>query len=168
MVPAPPSGEGGYPELLAMIAYADGRYVSRARVWVACMAGFFALLFLIALASSQPAFGRAFLAALVVASIGLALRATVSFVVELEPDQLTVKGLYRTRRFYYGDLEAADAVEGLVMLKPRVYASYRLKSGRIYRSRDINESTRNRATVDSMVSDINARIAAAKRGDVVV
>ena len=54
------------------------------------------------------------------------------------------------------------------MLKPRVYASYRLTSGHTYRSRDINESTRNREMVDSMVSDINDRIAASKRGNAVV
>ena len=132
------------------------------------MAVFFALLFLIALAPSQSASGRIILAVLVAASVGLASRATLSFVVEVGPDQLTVRGLYRTKRFAYGDLDAADAVEGLVMLKPRVYASYRLTSGHTYRSRDINESTRNREMVDSMVSDINDRIAASKRGNAVV
>lgn len=161
-------GGRGYPYLVSMLSYADGRYVSKARVGVACMAGIFALLFLIALAPSQPASGRTILAVLVGASIGLALRAIFSLVVEVGPDQLTVKGLYRTKRFAYSDLDAADAVEGLVMLKPRVYASYRLTSGHIYRSKDINESARNREMVDSMVSDINDRIAASKRGNAVV
>src|SRR5271170_3465955 len=52
------AGGRGYPDRVGMIDYADGRYVSKARVGVACMSGLFGVLFLIAFLPSQSASGR--------------------------------------------------------------------------------------------------------------
>ena len=161
-------GGPGYPDLVGVIDHSDGRYTSKARVGVAGTFGLFAVLFLIASLPSQSASGPVVPGVLFIVCLVFALRAPLSFIVEVEPDQVTVKGLYRTRRFSYGDLDKAEAVEGLVMLKPRVYAAYRLKSGQVYRTKNINDSTRSRGTVDSMVRDINERIAASRRGNAVV
>jgi hypothetical protein len=49
-----PVGGRGYPDLVGMIDYANGRYTSKARVAVACTFGLLAVLFLIAFFPATP------------------------------------------------------------------------------------------------------------------
>jgi hypothetical protein len=145
------SPEATYPPVLR---YTNGR--TRTTAIVFCGEVFW--LTLIGAIHVDGAASKEFLAVLAALALAAVIRASYSFVLVLEPDQMTMRTLTQTRSWRYCELRSVELMATPLRSPNRTLILLNLLGGRSYQFTTLEEAPEYSPEFDAAIAELNVRI----------